>query len=108
MLPAVLWHRATRRLRYKVYREEVDYYAGSRYRGRRLKDGVMRLAIDAVEAVLHVGCDKVFTLNRHAKARLRAWGVPDRKIVIAGLWKADLWGGEDREANKEVLARKAC
>lgn len=106
VLVPLVWHRATRRLRYKIYREEVDYYAGSRHRGRRLKDGLMRLAFDAVEAVLHTACDKVFTLNRHAAARLKAWGVPERKIVIAGLWKKDLWGGEDREANKTLLAQK--
>jgi hypothetical protein len=66
----------------------------------------MRLAFDTIEAVLHTQCDRVFTLNRHAAARLRAWGVPERKLTIVGLWKKDLWGGEDREANKTLLARK--
>lgn len=106
VLPPLLWHRMTRRLRYRVYREEVDYYAGSRGRGRGLKDRAWRLTLDAIEALLHTQCDRVITLNRHAKQRLQRWGVPERKIVIGGLWKKDEYYTGDREAAKDDLLRR--
>lgn len=102
-IPAPVWHRMTRRLRYKIYREEVDYYWGSRFRGYGLKDRVMRGVFDAIEGLLHTQCDLLFTLNRYAKARLAGWGVPDRKIVVTGLWRKDEYFVPDREAYKPTL-----
>jgi hypothetical protein len=108
VLPPVLWHRMTRRLRYRVYREEVDYYAGSRGRGRGLRDRAWRLALDAAEALLHTQCDRIVTLNRYAKERLLRWGVPERKVVIGGLWKKDEYFTGDREAAKVELLRSGA
>lgn len=105
VLPPILWHRATRGLRYRVYREEVDFYAGSRGRGRGLKDRAKRITLDTIEALLHTQCDRIITLNRHARDRLLGWGVPDRKIVVAGLWKKDEYYAGDREAAKDELLR---
>jgi hypothetical protein len=106
VLPAIIWHRWMRGGRYRIYREEVDYYAGSRNRGMRTKERLMRGAYDAIEALLHTQCDIVFTLNRHAANRLRAWGVPERKLVIGGLWKKDEYFQPDREGYKRTLLER--
>jgi hypothetical protein len=106
VLPAIIWHRWTRGGRYRIYREEVDYYAGSRHHGRDLKETAMRVTFDAIEALLHTQCDIVFTLNRHAADRLKRWGVPERKLVIAGLWKKDDYFCADREAQKRTLLER--
>src|SRR6185295_3285129 len=97
------WHRLTRGLRYKIFREESDYYGGSRARGHGLKDRFKRFVFDAIEAALHTQCDVIFTLNRHAKARIVSWGVPDRKVVVTGLWKKDEYFQPDHEAYKREL-----
>ncbi len=103
VLPAVIWHRITRRLRYRIIRNEVDHYAGARAPGRGGLARVKRLAFDLVEAALHTQCDVVITLNRYAKARLVRWGVPERKVIVAGLWKPDEYFAGDREAYKQAL-----
>jgi glycosyltransferase involved in cell wall biosynthesis len=103
VLIPVLWHRLVRGRRYRVIREEVDYYAGSRNRGRGAGDAFRRLVFDALEALLHTQCDTVITLNRHAGARLRAWGVPESRLRIGGLWMKDEYMSDDREAAKAVL-----
>jgi glycosyltransferase involved in cell wall biosynthesis len=103
LLPLV-WFRWTRRPRCRLFREEVDYYSGCRYRGYGLRDRAIRLAFDALEAALHTQCDLVFTLNRYAAARLRRWGVPKRRLLVGGLWaKDEFWSGGDREAAKQTL-----
>lgn len=106
VLPAIVWHRLTRGLRYTIIRNEVDYYAGSRGPGTRLANRARRLALDVLEAILHAQCDYVITLNRHAARRLRMWGFPERKIVVGGLWKEDAYFAGDREAYKDVLLER--
>ncbi len=103
VLIPIVWHRLTSGRRYRVIREEVDYYAGSRNRGRGLVDGFKRLVFDALEAVLHSQCDIVITLYRYAAARLLAWGVPERKLRVGGLWMKDEYMSGDREGAKETL-----
>lgn len=106
VLPAILWHRSTRRLRYRIIRNEVDYYAGSRAPGRGWPARAKRLGFDLLEAMLHAPCDSIITLNRYAKARLMRWGVPAGKIVVAGLWKPDEYFSVDHEAYKQVLLER--
>ncbi len=106
VLPAIIWHRFTRRLRYRIIRNEVDYYAGSRAPGRGWPAPARRLGFDLLEATLHTQCDSIITLNRYAKARLVRWGVPASRIVVAGLWKPDEYFAGDREAYKQILLEK--
>ncbi len=106
VLPAVIWHRLTRHLQYRIVRNEVDHYGGSRGPGAGLADRAKRIAFDTLEAILHTQCDAVITLNRYSKARLVHWGVPARKIVVAGLWKPDEYFVADRESHKRVLVDK--
>lgn len=103
VLPGLVWHRMRRGLRYRIFRHEVDYYAGSRHTGKTLRARFMRWLYDLIEAGLHLAIDKVLTLNRHSAARLRAWGLPARKIAISGLWKKDLYWTGDREGAKDGL-----
>ena len=105
MLPVIL-HRAIRGLRYQIVRHEADYYSGSRWRSDGLVDRFARWFVDGFEALMHWQCDHVLTLNRHAAARIRAWGVPGRKLVIGGLWKKDEYWSGDREGSKKVLLEK--
>jgi len=103
VLPAIVWHRLTRGLRYRIFREEVDWYAGCRSLGTSVAARVKRFVFDGVEALLHSQCDAIFTLNDYAVRRLRAWGVPPRKITVTGLWKADEFHAADHEAWKRRL-----
>jgi glycosyltransferase involved in cell wall biosynthesis len=84
----------------------MDYYGGSRAPGKGLGDRVRRFGFDLMEALLHTQCDVLITLNRYAKARLQTWGVPSRRIVVAGLWKPDEYFVGDREAYRCVLLEK--
>jgi len=106
VLPAIIWHRFARGLRYRIVRNEMDYYAGSRAPGRHLGNWIKRLMLDVLEAILHTQCDLVLTLNRYARERLLRWGVPERKVVVAGLWKPDEYFVGDREPYKRVLLEK--
>ena len=103
VLPAVIWHRLKRGLRYRVFRQEGDYYSGSRHRGKSLKARVMRWAFDAIEAVLHTQCDVIFTLNPYAARRITSWGIPANRVKVTGLWKKDEYFAEDHEAWKPRL-----
>jgi glycosyltransferase involved in cell wall biosynthesis len=103
VMPAVIWHRMKRSLRYRIFRQEVDYYAGSRHRGKTLKARCMRWLFDCIEAVLHTQCDVIFTLNAYAARRISAWGIPANKVKITGLWKKDEYFADDHEGWKARL-----
>src|SRR5262245_42801598 len=108
VLPVIVWHRLRRRMRYAIARQEVDYYSGSRYRGRRIRERLTRLTIDAFEALLHRECDVILTLNHDSARRLRAWGTPSRRVRIIGLWKPDDYYGGDKEEQKADLLNKGA
>jgi len=103
VLPAIVWHRLSRGLRYRIFREEVDWYAGCRAPLGTTPARVKRLVFDAVEAFLHSQCDAIFTLNDYAARRLERWGTSPKKITVTGLWKADEFAGDDHEAWKRRL-----
>jgi len=103
VLPAVVWHRLRRGLRYRIFRQEVDYYAGSRHRGMSPRARLGRWVYDTIEALFHTQCDMIFTLNRYAAARITSWGIPGRKVAVTGLWKKDEYFAEDHEAWKRTL-----
>lgn len=103
VMPGIVWHRIRRGLKYRIFREEVDYYAGSRHRGKSLKARFMRWVFDSIEAVLHTQADVIFTLNRYAAKRITSWGIPASKVKVTGLWKADEFYAEDHEAWKVKL-----
>ena len=103
VMPGIVWHRIRRGLKYRIFREEVDYYAGSRHRGKSLKARFMRWVYDSIEAILHTQADLIFTLNRYAAKRITAWGIRAGKVKVTGLWKADEFYAEDHEAWKVTL-----